>query len=73
MNKSNLWSLRLGFSGNQTQKINTIGIEKFLKQSFTASFENKMPDCLKDDPKTLSELKDFREKVKNINSETAKT
>lgn len=73
MNNSNLWSLRLGFSGNQAQKINTIGIEKFLKQSFTASFENKMPDCLKDDPKTLSELKDFREKVKNINSVTAKT
>ena len=41
MNQSNLWSLRLGFSGKQSQKINSIGIEKFLKESFYAPFENK--------------------------------
>ncbi|MQP24808.1 DUF1800 family protein [Flavobacterium sp. LMO8] len=72
MNQSNLWSLRLGFSGKQSQKINSIGIEKFLKESFHAPFENKMPVCLTEDPKTLSELKDFREKVKNTTSEEGK-
>ena len=72
MNQSNLWSLRLGFSGKQSQKINSIGIEKFLKESFYAPFENKIPYCLIEDPKTLSELKDFREKVKNTTSEEGK-
>ena len=72
MNQSNLWSLRLGFSGKQSQKINSIGIEKFLKDSYYAPFENKIPYCLIEDPKTLSELKDFREKVKNTTSEEGK-
>ncbi len=72
MNQSNLWSLRLGFSGKQSQKINSLGIEKFLKESFDAPFENKMPNCLNEDPKTLSELKEFREKVKNTTSEEGK-
>jgi uncharacterized protein (DUF1800 family) len=72
MNQSNLWSLRLGFSGKQAQEIERFGIEKFLKQSFTTAFENQIPDCLKEDPKTISELKDFRARIKNTNSEEGK-
>lgn len=72
MNKSNLWSLRLGFSGRQASKIEELGFEKFLKQSYTAQFDKQLPDFLRDEPKTIAELREFRQTIKNADSEEQK-
>lgn len=72
MKKSNLWSLRLGFSGKQAVKIEKLGLEKFLKQSYDSKFDTQLPAFLNDDPKTLIELKELRESIKNADSEAKK-
>jgi uncharacterized protein (DUF1800 family) len=72
MNKSNLWSLRLGFSSKQAQEINKSGIANFIQKSIHAPFENNMPECLKDDPKTLAELKELRQSIKKSDSDEQK-
>ena len=65
MNKSNLWSLRLGFSGKQAQLIEQLGFEKFLNQSYATAFEKALPTFLDDEPKTIAELKELRQSIKN--------
>ncbi len=65
MNKSNLWSLRLGFSGKQAQLIEELGFEKFLNQSYATTFEKALPTFLDDEPKTIAELKELRQSIKN--------
>jgi uncharacterized protein (DUF1800 family) len=65
MNKSNLWSLRLGFSGKQAQLIEQLGFEKFLNQSYETTFEKTLPNFLEDEPKTIAELKELRQSIKN--------
>lgn len=65
MNKSNLWSLRLGFSGKQAQLIEQLGFEKFLNQSYATTFEKTLPSFLEDEPKTIAELKELRQSIKN--------
>lgn len=65
MNKSNLWSLRLGFSGKQAQLIEQLGFEKFLNQSYATTFEKTLPTFLDDEPKSLAELKELRQSIKN--------
>lgn len=72
MKKSSLWSLRLGFSGKEADKIEKLGIEKFLKYSYESKFDKALPDFLQDDPKTLLELKELRESIKNADSEFKK-
>lgn len=72
MNKTNLWSQRLGFSNAQADKIQQLGIENFLINSFNATYSKEIPSCLKDDPKTLAELRDYRNKIRNTSSEEAK-
>lgn len=72
MKKSNLWSLRLGFSGKQAAKIEKLGLEKFLKQSYDSKFDSELPAFLNDDPKTLIELKELKESIKNADSEAKK-
>jgi uncharacterized protein (DUF1800 family) len=68
MNKSNLWSLRLGYTSKQASEIEQLGIEKFIKKSILFPFENNMPEFLKTEPKTLIELKELRNSIKNSNS-----
>lgn len=72
MNKSNLWSLRLGFTSKQAATIEQLGLDKFLKQSFASKFDKQLPQFLEDDPKTLAELKAFRQTIKNTDSEEQK-
>jgi uncharacterized protein (DUF1800 family) len=72
MKKSNLWSLRLGFSGKEADKIEKLGLEKFLKHSYDSKFDRQLPTFLNDDPKTLLELKALRESIKNADSEFKK-
>jgi uncharacterized protein (DUF1800 family) len=72
MNKSNLWSLRLGFSSKQAFDIEKLGFENFLKQSFDAKFDTQEPDFLKDEPKTIVEFRTARQNIKNADSEEQK-
>ena len=72
MKKSNLWSLRLGFSGKEADKIEKLGLEKFLKYSYDSKFDTQLPAFLDDDPKTLLELKALRESLKNADPEFKK-
>lgn len=72
MKKSNLWSLRLGFSGKQAFEIEKSGLEKFLKHSYNSKFDKQFPDFLQDQPKTTLELKEIREQIKISGPETRK-
>jgi uncharacterized protein (DUF1800 family) len=72
MKKSNLWSLRLGFSGKEASKIEQLGLEKFLKKSYEAKFDKQLPVFLEDDPKTLAELKELKQSIKKADSEEKK-
>ncbi len=72
MKKSTLWSLRLGFSGRQASKIEALGIENFLSNSFDSKTKKTIPDFLKSEPKTLLELRAFRSKIRNGSEEEKK-
>lgn len=72
MNKSNLWSLRLGFSGKQAATIEQLGIENFLKKSMAATFPKELPEFLNDEPKTIADLREARQKIKEADSEEQK-
>ena len=72
MLNSNLWSLRLGFSGKEALQIEKSGIDLFIKNSIKASYEKKIPSFLEDDPKTLAELKEIRQQIKVATSEEQK-
>ena len=72
MELPHLWSLRLGFSNRQAPTIQALGMELFLKKAFKAPFSQTEPDCLKDDPKSLLELREKRQQFKNGQSEEAK-
>ena len=72
MKTASIWSLRLGFSNKQSFSIEKLGIKKFLELSFETKIDTSLPDCLKNSPKTLAQLKDAREKIKNATSEEQK-
>ena len=72
MKKSNLWSLRLGFSGKEATKIEKIGLEKFLKKSYDSKFDAQLPAFLQESPKTIAEYKELRQSVKNQDPEEKK-
>ena len=64
MNKSALWSLRLGFSNKENEKISQKGLQSFLKDSFKVPFNASIPDFLSNSPKTAEELKERRLQLK---------
>lgn len=72
MNNHTLWSLRLGYSAKQAKTIEKIGLRKFLEQSFTTKFDSKVPDFLKNSPKSYEELKEVRKKLKSSSPEEVK-
>ena len=72
MNKNNLWSLRLGYTSKQASVIEKIGIEKFLQQSFASKYELQIPSFLADEPKTIAELREVRQSIKNADSDEQK-
>jgi uncharacterized protein (DUF1800 family) len=72
MNKSNLWSLRLGFSSKQASEIENLGLEKFLRQSYASKFDKTKPQFIEGEPKTLAELKALRQTIKNADSDEQK-
>jgi len=67
MEKAALWSLRLGFTTKQSKVIEKKGIEAFVMKSFTSDFSTEIPNCLKDSPKSI---KDIRENKKQYRDRT---
>jgi len=72
MNKSTLWSLRLGFSGKQSKTIENLGLQKFLEKSYAAAYDKSIPELLNNSPKSLTELKSIRKKIKETNPDEVK-
>ena len=72
MNKNFLWSLRLGYSGKQANSIDKLGLQNFLDLSFESNFDKKLPEILTDSPKTMSEYKEIRKKIKSSPDELQK-
>ncbi len=64
MDNSVLWSLRLGFSSKQAQKIRTDGIEKFLKRSFATIPDRSAEAIVANGPKTPDEVKALAKSLK---------
>lgn len=65
MDNPTLWSLRLGYSAKQAKTIEKIGLKKFLDESFATKIDSKIPDFLKDSPKTLAEFKEIGKMTKD--------
>lgn len=72
MNNHILWSLRLGYSAQQAANIKKLGLKNFLEQSFATPFDANLPDFLENSPKTISEYKELRNKLKNASPEQVK-
>ena len=68
MNKSNLWSLRLGFTNQQAEKIETLGIEKFLTASFATKVDAAEPEFMANEPKTTADLLAIRQEIKSADT-----
>ncbi|QYJ67344.1 DUF1800 family protein [Flavobacterium litorale] len=64
MNRSTLWSLRLGFSGKQAKAIEQQGIQQFLNNSFTSQVTTPPDSIFNDTPKTLAEVRQIRQSIK---------
>ncbi len=72
MNKNTLWSLRLGFSGKQSQAIEQMGLDNFLEKSFNAHYDKRMPALLENSPKSIKELRAKRQQIKNSDASNVK-
>jgi Protein of unknown function (DUF1800) len=64
MNNNTLWSLRLGFSNKQSKSIESLGLAKFLEQSFATKFDASIPEFLSDSPKSYEDFKTLRKERK---------
>lgn len=72
MYPTSLWSLRLGFSNKEAEKIQTLGLKSFLKASFNSKVNESIPSFLNESPKTLEELKAIRQQLKTQSGDEVK-
>lgn len=72
MDKSTLWSLRLGFSNQQEAKIQALGFQSFLEASFNSKIDTIEPDFMANEPKTTADLLAIRQEIKNADTEALK-
>jgi uncharacterized protein (DUF1800 family) len=72
MDKSTLWSLRLGYSNKESQLIKSMGIESFLKNSFDSKIDLTIPTFLNESPQSLKELRERKKSIKESNPEEVK-
>jgi uncharacterized protein (DUF1800 family) len=72
MDKSTLWSLRLGFSAKQAKAIEKSGLKSFLNQSFETKIDTTIPDLLATSPKSYEELKETRKTLLASNPDAKK-
>ena len=64
MKKSVFWSLRLGYSSAQAKKIESLGFDNFLNESFNVKIDTKLPSCLEEAPKKIKDYRELRKKIK---------
>ncbi len=57
--------MRLGFSNKQAQTIASLGLQKFLEKSFQAKYDSQVPAFLDNSPKSFTELRNIRQKIKS--------
>ncbi|GAA4813845.1 DUF1800 family protein [Litoribaculum gwangyangense] len=72
MKKSVLWSLRLGFSSAQAEKIELLGINGFLNNAFNVEVDTTLPSFLEDAPKNLKDYNELRKKIQSYSAEEKK-
>ena len=72
MQKSSLWSLRLGFSNQQSSAIESLGLDMFLKHTFDSNFNTIEPEFLANSPKNIKELRERRKNLKASSPEQVK-
>jgi len=72
MDRATLWSLRLGFSSKEAQKIQSMGIESFLDASFTSKVRLDVPNFLRESPKSLGEVRELRQRLKAKNPDSVR-
>lgn len=69
MEKSVLWSLRLGFSNKQSNLIKKEGIINFLESSFASDFSKEVPTCLKDSPNKIAAIRELKKQYRDKTDE----
>jgi uncharacterized protein (DUF1800 family) len=72
MKKSVFWSLRLGYSSAQAKKIESLGFDNFLNESFNVKIDTKLPSCLEEAPKKIKDYRELRKKIKKFSPEEKK-
>ena len=72
MNINTLWSLRLGFSNQQSKTIQNLGIKNFLEKSYNTVFDDSIPSFLENSPKSYDDFKAIRKERKALNPEERK-
>ncbi len=72
MDNNTLWSLRLGFSAKQSEKIKKMGVRSFLERSFDSNPNMDLGNLLANSPKSSEELKAIRNKLKTQSIEEKK-
>ncbi len=68
MDKNTLWSLRLGFSNEQSDEIKQRGLNDFLITSFNSEIDKTLPKFLEEDPKTIKEIRAYRKLLREASS-----
>ena len=69
MDRSTLWSLRLGYSRKQAPYIQENGLTKFLSDSIAYRFNLERPSFLEDEPDNLFYLRQLRQELRRMSPE----
>ncbi|PQB05971.1 hypothetical protein BST85_05500 [Aureitalea marina] len=72
MDRSSLWSLRLGYSRKQAEQINSMGLSGFLNRSFVSNSGLERPSFLDNEPNSLSSLQSLRKEMRKLSTEDKK-
>lgn len=69
---SNYQALRLGFNTKHAELIQKIGVEKYISQQLNAKSELIEPDFIKNSPKSIKELQQFKKEAQKDNDKFEK-
>ena len=72
MNQNTIWSLRLGFSNQQSHEIAKNGFKSFLSKSFAVKPDTNLPDFLTNSPKTKADFAQLKAELKMVSLEQKK-
>ncbi len=72
MTLSNYQALRLGFNAKHAELIQKIGVEKYISQQINAKNQLIEPDFIKNSPKSIKELQQFKKEAEKDNDKFEK-